>query len=211
MGKMIGTIPRYIAPGIVGVKNEEDGTCHAYDTWKHKNLNPEDVDDKIYIYERQVKKWFLERATRIKEGEHTGFVVLMIGVSYIEGVQQYIEGERSGTRKNLSGACFVRCLRRIFKLRDVPDSRLRSFCDQVRCGLFHDGMTREQVVIRSNRSRQIIDFSKPDEIWIDHKKFIARIKDDFNQYILDLKNKNKKRLRDNFDDMFHVVKQEEHV
>ena len=49
-----------IAPDILGFY--ENFMPKAFDRRNAKELNPNDMDDKIYIYDRQVNEWFLKRA-----------------------------------------------------------------------------------------------------------------------------------------------------
>jgi len=46
----------YVAPDILGVYR--NATYFAYDKRNNIYLNPSNIDDKIIIYERQVKEWF---------------------------------------------------------------------------------------------------------------------------------------------------------
>ena len=177
----------YVAPHIRG-KLEDNGTPLVVDELKNKNLDANNIDDKITIYERQVKGWFLNHATLLKNEEFTGFIILMLGISYIEGVEQYREGQSS---HNGSRRFFKNGIKRIFNLNNVPEYKLNSFYDHARCGLFHTGMTGDKVIINST-FKEIIDFSNDDMIKINQKKFTNKIIKDFNDYIKDLKNPEKR-------------------
>ena len=48
--------PIYIAPDIIGWKDKEDN-IYVFDERTHQQLNPTNINDKIKIYERQVKDW----------------------------------------------------------------------------------------------------------------------------------------------------------
>lgn len=185
----------YIAPKIKGTII--NGLPRVYDERNKKNLNPQNIDDKIEIFERQVNGWFLGVASSLKIWGNAGFVILNIGVSYIEGIQQNIEGKIS---RNGSKSCFIRGLKRIFNLQE-PDTLLKAFYEQVRCGIFHDGMTRGKVIISSKFS-MVIDFSDQDIIKINHIKFIDIIRNDFSNYISKLRNLNDTDSRKKFDNTF---------
>lgn len=190
----------YIAPQIRGILRP-DGP-EVIDELNNRKLNANDTDDKIIIYERQVKGWFLDRATRLKRGGlRNGFIILMIALSYIEGVQQYREGRPSTSCE--STAFFIKRLRCIFGLENTNSEILGDFYKEVRCGLFHDGMTRGKVII-SNEYEQEIEFLDRD-IKINYATFLDKIKFDFKQYIHDLKNPDNTELRNNFKSMFSVL------
>ena len=203
-------IELYIAPHIWGVLKENDEP-YLYDELKKRELDPTVIEDKITIYEREVNGWFLEHAKRLKHVENTGFVMLMIAISYIEGVQQYIEGKSSNNEswpRNKKGSkkCFNRGVRRIFALDNVEENMLNNFYDQVRCGLFHTGMTKSKVIIKGSTVK-IIDFSKEDRIVINQRKFLNSILKDFQQYIKKLRDIGERQLRENFDKMFNVLEE----
>jgi len=166
MPKQLRNYPIYIAPQIRGYKDEM-GQPIVFDEKTQTNLNPNNIDDKIIIYERQVKGWFINRAFRLLRSKNNGFIVLMISISYIEGVQQYINGRTSHNNSNIS---FQTGLRRIFGLNE-PNHVLGDFYSQVRCGLFHSGMTQNKVII-SNEYLQVIDFSEANTIKINPKLFL---------------------------------------
>lgn len=202
MPKRLRDYPIYLAPKIKGFRRR-DGVPIIVDEKTRDHLDPHNIDDKIKIYERQVQAWFLDRASGLLRGGDNGFIILMIGTSYIEGVQQYINGEASDGR---SRKTFRQGLRRIFP-SDVADRRLDDFYVQVRCGLFHNGMSGSQVVI-SSEYEQPINFSGDDTgdiIEINHKMFLSEIRKDFKRYISILNNEANADARANFDRMFSVV------
>lgn len=161
-----------------------------------KILDIRDLETKILIYEDRVKEWFLEIAEGLKKNNETGFAILQIALSYIEGNQQYREGKRSDDQ---SFIFFKRGLKRIFNLKS-NNQRLHDFYKEVRCGLFHDGMTRKKVTISC-------EFPTPlritkNQIKINPHEFLDNVKKDFNEYINRLKNKRNKKLRKNFEKHF---------
>jgi len=75
----------YVAPGMLG-KYERLGQGSPVVVDERNNnekLDPRKVDDKICIYEREVKEWFLNRALELVRSDRSssssnGFIVLMI-------------------------------------------------------------------------------------------------------------------------------------
>lgn len=202
MPKQLRNYPIYIAPQIRGYI-DTTGRPIVFDEKTNINLNPDDVNDKITIYERQVKGWFLNRASKFLRGDNNGFIILMLSIAYIEGVEQYMRGESSETTRTQRGRSkefFREGMRRIFNLRET-DEILNDFYSQVRCGLFHTGMTQNKVII--NRTfQEPINFSEQDTIKINPKMFLSQVRIDFNAYIKSLRNPNNRTERYNFDIMF---------
>ena len=197
MPKMIRDNPIYLAPKILGYKNS-NGIDEAFDEKTYEILNPRNIDDKIKIYERQVKEWFLNRASRLIRGKNNGFIILMIAISYVEGIEEYRTGESSNRK---SKEFFKRGIQRIFSI-EGHSNQLDDFYTQVRCGLFHSGMTKNKVIITDDINSQIIDFSENDSIKINYKKFLYMIRYDFNKYLKVLKNPRNLNQRSNFNQMF---------
>jgi|SRR3989344_2990026 len=173
----------------------------------HKILDIRDIETKIDVYEDRVKTWFLDVAKylaikkKVKmDGEEfdtneAGFVILQIAISYIEGNQQYHEGKSSA---NKSKEFFVRGMRRIFCRRSVNSKKyLEEFYRQVRCGLFHDSMTRKKVTI-SGELKNKIRLTR-NEIKINPYLFLDSVYNDFVKYIEKLRDKRSKKLRKNFE------------
>ena len=180
MGKGLDSEPKYIANHIVGFI-KYDGTIVLEDksSVKPRPLNLKNINDKIIIYERQVRGWFLDCANRLSKEEEDFLIVLMISTSYIEGVQQYMKGRSSSNRE--SAKFFRDGIRRICGLTDdVNDNYLDYLYSQLRCGLFHDGMPRSDVIVSSDFN-EIIDFSD-NGIKINFKLFIDAIQKDFNSF-----------------------------
>jgi hypothetical protein len=91
------------------------------------------IDCKVAIYADRVRGWFLDFGEKLKAEHNSGFIVLMIGVSYLEGNQQFREGRSSD---KASGSMFRTALRRVFDA--LSDEEASQVYKAVRCGLFHD-------------------------------------------------------------------------
>src|SRR5690554_3007343 len=112
MPKRLRREPIYIAPEIISRIDDSDRPW-VFDERTGEELNPIDALDKIKIYERQVKDWFLNPALNLVKykSENKGFIVLMICLSYMEGVEEYRTGESS---RNRSEVFFKNGLNRIY-------------------------------------------------------------------------------------------------
>jgi hypothetical protein len=199
----------YIAPDIVG--KYDNGIPVAIDERNdNERLDPENIVTKIRIYEREVTEWFLTPATNLlnQNGSNNSFVVLMICMSYIEGVEQYKTGVGSNRR---SKECFIDSLNRLYpnKYSTIEIGNLYS---KSRCGLFHNGMVKGGVVF-NNDYEDVFEFiNKGEIININPSKLLDRIINDFQDYISELKlsiedgaDKNLCVARENFYRMFSVL------
>ena len=103
-----------------------------------------EFDTHVRIYDDRVRGWFLDCASRLP---HDGFVVLMIAVAYFEGNEHYRVGRVP--RPGESGRFFRDGFARAFpELSGTP--AVQTFYEDVRCGLFHDGITRERIRISNS-------------------------------------------------------------
>ena len=192
----------YLAVEILG-KYSEDGNPIAIDERTGDMLDPRNIDHKIKIYEREVKEWFLDIASRLIESNrfNNGFIVLMICIAYFEGVEQYKTGVASSSR---SKECFKDSIKRLYPEK-FQDKEIDKFYTKSRCGLFHNGMVKGGVVFNYSL-HEPIEFSNNGEIiQINPKQLLEDIENDFEQYLNELKDNENRTTRDNFDRMFNVL------
>lgn len=191
-----------LAPDIFG--RLDNGNPVVWDTRGNpRNLDVSSIDDKIIIYERQVKDWFLSPAQNISSDMDKRFLVLMVICSYVEGFIQNYRGEVS-TGKT-SKPMFVEGFKLIFG--DFSDSDIEAFYKHARCGLFHDGMTKSKILLYSgfdDLENQSFNFSDPDVIRVYQEVAIRVINKHFEDYLNDLKNPENTELRKNFSKIFKV-------
>lgn len=198
MSKKLRREPIYIAPEIKGWIDEEFQP-RVKDERNGRLLDPRNVDHKIEIYERQVKEWFLMPATNLVKYKknNKGFIVLMICLSYLEGIEQYRQGKGS---KNDSKKFFVHSMKRLYP-NEYSKDQLEDFYDEARCGLFHDGMVRTRIIIDYGFPKSL-DFDGGD-IKISPSKFLKDIKVDFENYLQELRTN--EQSRNKFDRMYSNV------
>ncbi|MEI7719314.1 MAG: hypothetical protein WCI72_05580, partial [archaeon] len=143
-------------------------------------------------YQDRVNGWFLDFATALTRKRDAGFVILSLAIGYIEGNQQFRDGSLS---ENKSCPFFIKGMRRIFDKALVPEKILKSYYKQIRCGLFHDGMTKKDVSI-SRDYPYPVDY-RDGKITINPTKFLEKIKEDLVNYISELAHN--ETLRRNFE------------
>jgi len=200
MAKKLRREPIYIAPGIRGWIDEFGNPTVIDERNENSNLDAFNVNDKIIIYKRQVEDWFLKPATNLikYKSDNKGFIVLMICLLYLEGIEQYRRGQSS---RNRSGEFFAATLERIYPDK-YSNAQLRSFYEDARCGLFHNGMVEGKIII-NNSFPQSLQFIGNTDIKISPSKLLRDIKIDFENFINEL-NENA-QSRERFDNMFHNI------
>lgn len=198
MAKRIRTDPIEIAPNIIG-NIQDNGSYFVFDKVTNALLNPENIDDKIKIYERQVKGWFLDPTFKMVKykPKHKGFLVLMSCISYFEGVEQFKTGISSNGN---SKRTFTNAIKKLYPDKFSETQIIRLYI-QARCGLFHDGMVKGQIII-STTYVESINITRND-IFINPKKLLNDIIEDFENYLSLLRND--AEARHNFNLMFSNI------
>ena len=176
-----------------------NNSSEVFNTKSNRKYPKNDIDTKILIYEDRVKNWFFIYGENLQEDLNSGFVVLQIAITQIEGIQQYKIGNSSDGN---SCEIFKRGIKEIFSLDHSYNDLIVEFYKQCRCGLFHDGMTRENVLIK-NSFNNALEFNGS-KIMISPNKFFNKILDYFNKYLNDLKDRNNLQLRSNFNNIFQI-------
>src|SRR5438552_10002123 len=111
MAKVLREVPIFVAPEIIGYIDEK-GNYILIDERNGWSLDPTNIDDKIKIYERQVLDWFINPAKNLSDKENCGFIILMVCLSYLEGIEQYIKGRSS--KQEGSANYFINSIERIY-------------------------------------------------------------------------------------------------
>ena len=189
----------HIAPGITGKRNGNGELVITVDSTQKRLYPDKHIEDKIYIFEKQVKGWFLDRASKLGEQEDDGFVILMIATAYIEEIEQYRTGQSS---EGNSCSFFTDGIKRIFDIDSRYDERISNLYKELRCGLFHNGMTGPYIRIHSTIYKKPIDFTDGIIIKINQKLFLEKVKEDFEEYLIELRGTEHSELINNFNSMY---------
>ena len=171
----------------------------------NRQLDPvNDLDDKIKIYKREVQGWFLDPAFSLLDSSNSfnnSLIVLMICMSYIEGVEQYKTGTPS---HNKSFDFFKLSIKRLYPEETFGDTDIKQLYSDSRCGLFHDGMVKSGAVF-SDTFNKALQFEEQ-QVKINPRKLLDDIQQDFDRYIDILQGGNDSILtRENFDRIFKIT------
>jgi hypothetical protein len=164
------------------------------DSRTQREYPEDDIETKILVYEDRVLGWFLQYGQLLQEHHDAAFVVLQVALAQIEGIEQYRRG-MSSERKE--GEFFRSGITRVFSLTNADDQWLRDLYRLVRCGLFHDGMTRAGVQIE-NRFDRALEFDGAN-IKISPNKFLDAVTAYFTDYMAQLKEPANVELRNSFE------------
>ncbi|WP_148288347.1 hypothetical protein [Prochlorothrix hollandica] len=170
-----------------------------------ERLNPQNLDDKIKIYERETRGWFFAHVEGLlnqggQQAFDNGFVILMICASYFEAVEQYRTGQSSFGK---TGKFFKNSIKRVIKDGNFDNSELNNLHSKFRCGLFHNGMTKKGVIFNFD-SEKAIKF-QDSMIIINPQRLFILIEEDFDQYLYELRDTRSTTVRENFNRIFSIT------
>lgn len=179
-------------------KHEYDEDTNVIIFGDGNKIKYEGIEIKIDIYQSRVIDWFFSVAKKnVAYGMSPGdYVSVMIGLAYIEGVEQFRMGKE--TPKGKSGEWFKRGIERVFPgySKFIYDRLWK----ETRCGLFHVGFPNGKIYLSHDRGEPISQDG--DRLYINPNKFVEEIAIDFNNFIFDLKDVSKTDLWMNFEKLW---------
>lgn len=143
---------------------------------------------RLDVFEDRTKGWFFDHAKTLMESknQHVGFAVLKLVFSYFEMIAQYIEGQSSNGR---AGIFFKKGVEYVFPEivgHEYKEEIKEILWTSARNGFFHSGMTKGKLFIEDSEAHNPIEF-KGDRVYIDRFLFPAKIFDNFDSYVEDLR------------------------
>lgn len=167
--------------------------------------SPMSLDQKIDVFEDRVKGWQLDIAQQCADHiHHSGFAVLDIVCSYFEMIAKFQDGfAASGKSKKY----FKKGVYSVFpSLRNNPsqalDKLLIKLYEDVRCGLYHSGITGRGIALSGDFKYSIEFTSPPDTVNINPHRLVPDLSQHFQSYIDQLRNPKNQDLRKNFESRF---------
>jgi len=176
------------------------------------------IEDKIDVFEDQIKGWILDHALWLVDmsyagARHAGIAALMLVSTYFEAFAEFDQGVSSDGK---SGKFFRHGFLSVFpETRDMAAKSAGNKAEraikqvaaalygQLRCGLFHEGMIGNKVVLTDGASPLRIFWNQQTEqvvtIIINPQRFALRIRDAFEEYIRRLRDANQKEARAAFE------------
>ena len=168
---------------------------------------PETLEDKIKVFTDRVRGWQLDIAREtIERNGNSGFAVLHIATSYFEMIGMYINGPGlMGSKKYFEAGA-----RAVFSELQTETKRhvrwfLRSLYKNLRCGLYHQGMTRAGIILTGDTTQpyRFKDLgSGASRIIINPRLLVEHLSDHFDSYVKTIEDSSNPRERANFEEMF---------
>jgi len=179
--------------------------------YRFSDLNiPLSLDDKIKVFEDQILGWHLNTAdwivkSRAKQATHSAYAVMQIILSYFEMIAKYEKGY-VGNRK--SGYFFEVGIKLVFPQletrpeKDAIKDLLKILYKQGRCGLYHAGRARSDIIVSWGYPFPIQYDPIKKLLGINPKKMVNSIRQHFKGYIIKLKDASNCILRTKFEVKF---------
>lgn len=182
--------------------------------YTNEKLKSGKIDDKIDVFEDQVRGYFLDPARRLASEPHSKWAALHLAIGYFERYAIYASGQDS---KNSSRKFFKQAFLEVFPPQHwrpaggshpaTPPSFAIALAtllyESVRCGLFHSAdagpsiwLGRASSAITPSVSRRTGEVSV---VIIDPEKFLDEIDAHFSRYIAKLRAPNNTELRAKFE------------
>lgn len=161
------------------------------------------LEDMIDVFEDQMLGWLIDPANALRHHQHAGFGILAIVLSYFEPIAQFLEGGARGSRQQ-----FIVGLKAVFPQLDpgIPQALFEELYDQVRCGMFHRGITKPKVIIAPTGPHPIEVIHGQNHEVLQIKlvpvSLIDAIRGHLAQYVGELRNGANGQLRANFETWF---------
>lgn len=155
------------------------------------------------MLEAQVDGWILQHAHTLVDAKnparkHAGYAILMLIVSYFEGIEPFIAGSKAGKPHEV----FRSGLRQVFpELSATPDLAIDSIYGELRCGLYHEGATGPRIQIARTPKPIIVKTDPAGNLTaavFNPWRVLKRVDSHFHAYIKDLRNPAQQALRGHF-------------
>ncbi len=162
------------------------------------------IEDKIDVFEDQVLGWLVEPAKLMADSQHSGFATLAIALGYFEPLGQFLEGKAAG-----SCAQFSLGLQEVFPQLSKVDPELSSeLYNQLRCGMFHRGITKGKVRITRGQDFPVVlagpSSTAVSHIVVDPWLLLQAVESHVRQFAMRLRVVANVQLRSNFEQWFNA-------
>jgi hypothetical protein len=188
-------------------------------TTAHFPNGPQTTDEKVLVFTDRVRGWQLDPALRcIRSDPHAGFAVLHIVVSYFEvvGMIEFDATTHSYLKKSSggweSGREFKAGLMTVLPELSTQNSKhvrwfRNDFYKKVRCGLYHQSMTRSGILVSGQLAHQdgyeFLDLgNQGSAIIINPERLAQRLSEHLANFELRLRDPQNQQLRRQFEQVF---------
>ena len=165
------------------------------------------LDQKIEVFPDRVKGWQVDIAQQCADNiPHSGFAVLDIVFSYFEMIAKFQDGFTKDKGRE-SEEYFSKGFDNVFPNLSNPSPEIRKrllkkLYKNVRCGLYHTGITGPNIALSGDFNSSIEFTSPPDTVRINPHKLVPDLEQHFQSYIRQLRDHKNEDLRKNFEARF---------
>lgn len=170
------------------------------------------LETKIDIFEDRVLNWQLNIAELIRaemedpanagtDWNHAAFGLMHILFTYFEMIAQHESGEESFQQ---SEKMFCKGVNLVYPKQFSMGKRKKIY-KRIRCGLFHNAFMKQGALI-SGDYPDALEVEDGGNVKVNPHKLSPDLKAHFEQYIADLRDPKKTRLRKNFEKLFRFKK-----
>lgn len=170
---------------------------------------PLNLQNAITVFEDRIEVWQAGAAIDMQNRKipDRGIAQLHVLTSYFEMIAQYVQG---CTSKGHEEDFFKFGFLEVFpELKQWPweytDRILKLMFDDVRCGLYHTGLTRSGIMLEADADSAFRYDPKTKEVSLDPDKLAAKIMCHMKEYVARLRNPANEELQDNFYKCFNRI------
>jgi hypothetical protein len=166
------------------------------------------LDQKIEVFADRVTGWQLDMAQLCANASpHSGFAVLHIVFSYFEMIAKFQDGFTNDGERGTPERYFSKGFNSVFPNLSNPSPEIRErllkkLYKDVRCGLYHAGITGPNIELSGNFDFSVAFASQPDIVKINPHRLVPDLKQHFQSYIHQLRDHKNEELRKNFETRF---------
>lgn len=161
------------------------------------------IEDMIDVFEDQMLGWLVEPAKMMGPSQHSGFAILAVALAYFEPLGQFLEGKAGGSQ-----AQFTLGMKAVFPAMAASDPRLfKELYDQLRCGMFHRGITKGKVRVVRGTMYQFSFLGTTEDVEqinVDPWRLLTAVELHIKEYVGQLRSGIDDSLRHNFVSWFNL-------
>lgn len=170
------------------------------------------LHQKIEIFSERVLGWQIDVAEEMSRQytdalvasdasrpmRHSGFAVVSVIFSYFETIAQYLQGASSHRQ---SAEFFEYGFRSVYPTSGFDDYQIRTIYANIRCGMYHNGLTRPGVNI-CEVHRPTFQYDSEDRLLLNPFTLVEDVKQHFLCYVARLRDASEVALRQRFETVF---------
>ena len=172
------------------------------------------LDQKIEIFSERVLGWQIDvaeemsrqffEALAVSDASrpmcHSGFAIVSVIFSYFETIAQYLQGASSHRQ---SADFFEYGFRSVYSASGFDDTQIRTIYANIRCGMYHNGLTRPEVNIYEGH-RPTFRYDSEGRLLLNPFTLVQDVKQHFLGYVATLRDGSDLALRQRFEAVFDL-------